>query len=102
MFCYIHIVTDQIMKDYTRIDLSNFADIEPIRILKVKIIISKNLILKSAKLVDLKAEVERRTGISYTRIRFWKWEKRQNRTYRPDAIIKSKVDDNSVRFIFIF
>jgi hypothetical protein len=36
-YCYIRIATNQIMSYYTRFDLVNFSDIQPIRIKRVSV-----------------------------------------------------------------
>jgi ubiquitin carboxyl-terminal hydrolase 7 len=75
-YCSFRVACNQTLGQYTGSDLLQFNTVEPIKI------------KKDVTIADLKKVCEEKYGIPADRQRFWKWEKRQNKTYRPDAVVK--------------
>lgn len=84
-YCHIKIVTDEDLK--TSIEkhgagLVEFDEVEPMKF------------LREGTFGELKDNIHELHNIKPEHQRFWKWQKRQNHTLRPDAIIKAS-DDNT-------
>jgi ubiquitin carboxyl-terminal hydrolase 7 len=75
-YCYVRVGTNQHLRENCSDDLIRFDNVEPIRI------------KKDATVHDLKMKCQELFGIPAERQRFWKWEKRQNKTYRPNTILR--------------
>jgi len=75
-YCNIKIVTDNDLANHCGLDLVNFDMIEPMKV------------RKDATLTDVKEIFYKKYGIPPERQRFWRWEKRQNKTVRPDTPIE--------------
>ncbi|EFC37971.1 predicted protein [Naegleria gruberi] len=86
-YCNIKIVTDDDIKksvEKTGSGLVEFEDVEPIKF------------LREGTFAELKEQIETLYGIKAEQQRFWKWQKRQNHTLRPDAIIKPADDASTI------
>jgi len=71
-FCSVKISTDEDLRNYQGVDLLKLSSLESIRI------------LKDAPVSELKKIVQEKYGVVPEKQRFWRWERRQNKTNRPD------------------
>lgn len=85
----VRVATDKHLAAHVnQTDLVSFSTIDPVKI------------LKEAPISDLKKMIQEMHGIPVERQRLWRWESRQNRTYRPDSAIST--DDEKLSFLQVF
>lgn len=87
-YCNVKVATDNDLRNHQGADLINFEAVEAIRV------------KKDSTLAQLKDILSEKLGIAPDHQRFWKWEKRQNKTNRPDSPIDPSRENTALDKLF--
>jgi ubiquitin carboxyl-terminal hydrolase 7 len=87
-YCNVKVATDDDLKHHGGTDLVSFDNVEAIRV------------KKDSSLNDLKDLLSHRMNVPPERLRFWKWERRQNKTNRPHSVIEHVREHAAIERIF--